>query len=150
MHVVVARAYRMGATGRVEVEQLIAENSIEELMESINEGGILPYANDFKRDARGSTTKKKSGDASSSEESVRQSTTGHAKIHFLLKNVKLARGLEGAGGTSKIKPSRGEKNRNEDDERKMPAWSEGDIRSSSGSRSQTRVRFGEPTVHSFE
>lgn len=130
----------MGATGRVEVEQLIAENSIEELMESINEGGKLPDANDFKGDARGATTKKKGGDApdSTTAESVRQSTTGHAKIHFLLKNVRLAR------------PSRGDKNQKEDDERKMSAWSVDDIGSSSGGRSQARVRFGEPTVHSFE
>ena len=138
MHAVVARAYRMGATGRVEVEQLIAENSIEELMESINNGGKLPDSNDFKGDARGATTKKKGGDETSSTtaESVRQSTTGHAKIHFLLKNVRLAR------------PSRVNKNRK--DGRKMPAWSEGDIGSSSGGRSQARVRFGGPTLHSFE
>ena len=139
----------MGATGRVEVEQLIAENSIEELMESINEGGKLPDANDFKAGARGATTKK-GDDTTDSTQNAPQPKTSHAKLHYLLKNVRLARGLEGAGETSKLKPSRGDKKQKEDDERKMPAWSVDGIRSGSGGRSQARVRFGEPTFHSFE
>ena len=139
----------MGATGRVEVEQLIAENSIEELMESINEGGKLPDANDFKAGARGAATKK-GDDTTESAQNAPQPKTSHAKLHYLLKNVRLARGLEGAGETSKLKPSRGDKKQKEDDERKMPAWSVDGIGRSSGGRSQARVRFGEPTVHSFE
>ena len=140
----------MGATGRVEVEQLIAENSIEELMESINEGGKLPDANDFKAGARFASNKKKGDDTTESTQNAPQPKTSHAKLHYLLKNVRLARGLEGAGETSKLKPSRGDKKQKEDDERKMPAWSVDGIGRSSGGRSQARVRFGEPTVHSFE
>ena len=139
----------MGATGRVEVEQLIAEDSIEELMECINERGQLPSANDFKG-ARFATSKKKGDDAVDLPQNTRQSKASHAKIHYLLKNVRLARGAEGVGEISKAKQNRGDKDGKENGDGKISAKSSDDIESSTGGKSQARVRFGEPTVHSFE
>ena len=150
MDVVVARAYRMGATGRVEVEQLIAEDSIEELMERINEGGQLADMSDFRAGGRSTpaSTKKKDGDVGSPN-SARQPKTSHAKIHHLLKNVRLARGSARAGRIPKVVSNLGDDNPKDDGDRKMPAKRESDIESSI-SRSQARVRFGESTIHSFE
>jgi len=147
MDVVVARAYRMGATGRVEVEQLIAEDSIEELMERINEGGQLADMRDFRAGGRSTpaSTKQKDGDVGSPN-SARQPKTSHAKIHHLLKNVRLARG---SARISKVASNLGDDNPKYDGDRKMPAKRESDIESSI-SRSQARVRFGESTIHSFE
>lgn len=136
MNVVVARAYRMGATGRVEVEQLIANDSIEELMESLTEGGQLPVQGDRKEASSGTKEKNyAAGMSTNTAQSSRQAKTSHAKMHYLLKNVRLARG---------VAPNQCNANSEDDGNQKLPAKSE------SSSRSQPRVRFGEPTVHSIE
>ena len=83
---VVARAYRMGATGQVEVEQLIARHSIEELMEKINEresnNKTLGFEDEEEEAGKSSST------ITSSNEKKRQR---YAKLHYLLRNVRLAR-----------------------------------------------------------
>ena len=133
----------MGATGRVEVEQLIANDSIEELMESINEGGQLPLQGDAKEAASG-TKEKDDAAGSSTAQSARQAKTSHAKMHYLLKNVRLARAVADTDRSAKVASNQCDDNSEEDGDRKMPAKS-GNTR-----RPQPRVRFGEPTVHSIE
>lgn len=75
---VVARAYRMGATGPVSVEQLTAKNSIEEVMNRMNAG--INVASEVDID-----TKDK-----------------HAKVHTLLKSAKLIRLQEHKAKKSKL------------------------------------------------
>ena len=137
MNVVVARAYRMGATGRVEVEQLIANDSIEELMESLTERGQPPVQSNRKGALSGTKEKNDAAGTSTNtaQRSSRQAKTSHAKMHYLLKNVRLARGFA---------PNQCDANSEDDGDQKLPAKSE------SSSRPQPRVRFGEPTVHSIE
>lgn len=65
---VVARAYRMGATGPVCVEQLTAKSSIEEVMNQMN-----------------------AGIASEADIDIQDK---HAKVHTLLKSAKLLRPQE--------------------------------------------------------
>jgi len=145
-YLVVARAYRMGATGRVEVEQLIANDSIEELMESLTEGGQLPVQSNRKVASSGTAEKNDAAGTSTNtaQRSSRQAKTSHAKMHHLLKNVRLARGVAGTDKNAKVAPNQCDANSEDDGDRKLPAKSE------SSSRPQPRVRFGEPTVHSIE
>ncbi len=70
----------MGATGRVEVEQLIANDSIEELMESLTEGGQLPLQGDRKEASSGTKEKNDAaGTSTNTAQSSRQAKTSHAK-----------------------------------------------------------------------
>lgn len=69
---VVARAYRMGATGPVHVEQLTAKNSVEEVMVELNTG--RRQSKTMAKDEANSDPKEK-----------------HAKLHTLLKSAKLIR-----------------------------------------------------------
>lgn len=76
---VVARAWRMGATGRVEVETLIAESSVEELMGRLEaewQCGSEPSVGDM----QGMQNAHKAGKGSEYQ---------RAKLHFLLKNLRL-------------------------------------------------------------
>ena len=70
---VVARAYRMGATGSVCVEQLTAKNTIEEVMNEMNNAKQIDQSTS---DANSNPTEK------------------HAKLHQLLKSAKLIRPLQ--------------------------------------------------------
>jgi hypothetical protein len=75
----VARAWRMGAKGPVEVETLIAENSIEETMASLEkrlEQGADISSNEMQ-------------DFRSVAEGSRASEYQRAKVHYLLKSLKL-------------------------------------------------------------
>jgi len=68
---VVARAYRMGATGPVHVEQLTARDSVEEVMNELNTG---------RRQSR-----------IPKDEEKFDPKEKHAKLHTLLKSAKLIR-----------------------------------------------------------
>ena len=120
---IVARAYRMGATGRVEVEQLIARDSVEELMEDMNHRE-LKSSNVYSdvKSSNGICTKKQDDSQCWHKEKAT-----HAKLHYLLKNVRLAR----AG-------NRKDDNANEE---LIPAPGTG------RQKPRATVRFGEPTVH---
>jgi len=76
---VVARAWRMGATSSVSVETLVAENSIEQTMffleKRLDENHSEDNSSAFQDIRSGSNAKKRSEQ--------------HAKVHYLLKNLKL-------------------------------------------------------------
>ncbi len=65
----VARAYRMGALGPVFVEQLTAQNTIEGVMNEINEAKQIDHTTD----------------------TISDPAEKHAKLHRLLKSAKLIR-----------------------------------------------------------
>ena len=75
-HQVVARAYRMGAEGSVQVEQLVARSSIEELMVQMNKTEDDDESRESDIAAKGKNQKGGARDA---------------KLHFLFTNLKLIR-----------------------------------------------------------
>jgi SNF2 family DNA or RNA helicase len=78
---VIARAYRMGAKGSVELEQLVAKDSLEELMVQMNQN---ERASLLQQETSSAT--KISSSASKLEKEVKQ-----AKLHYLLTKLKLIR-----------------------------------------------------------
>ena len=85
---VVARAYRMGATGPVFVEQLVAKNSIEEEMIQMN----ARYQRKF--------------------DGISDAKDNNAKLHRLLMSAKLIRPLQGQKMNKRKVKERGEEHRN--------------------------------------
>ena len=79
---VVARAWRMGATGPVDVETLVAENSIEQSMFFL-ERNLQQYQSD--NNGGGSEVQNFCSTAKDKKRSEYQ----QAKVHYLLKNLKL-------------------------------------------------------------
>mmetsp|Transcript_6959 Transcript_6959/g.11018 ORF Transcript_6959/g.11018 Transcript_6959/m.11018 type:complete len:735 (+) Transcript_6959:404-2608(+) len=76
----VSRAWRMGAKGSVQVETLIAENTIEEIMSSLEKG----IEQDIDKDSDGVK-----GLESIVEGKDKSSEYQRAKVQFLLRNLKL-------------------------------------------------------------
>lgn len=75
----VARAWRMGAKGQVEVETLIAKNTVEETMKEMDEESrerVIHRAGNTNNGKRGGAQKEKEEEALS-------------KTHFLLKKLRL-------------------------------------------------------------
>lgn len=75
----VARAWRMGAQGRVEVETLIAKNTVEETMREVEQESRKRIIH------RGDNTK--NGKRSSAQKEKDEATL--SKTHFLLKKLRL-------------------------------------------------------------
>jgi len=130
---VISRAYRMGAVGSVQVETLVAQNSVEELMTKLQEESFKskrqPYAtshinhniiekNNLGDDNRSSAqeeeeTNNDNDDDDDMEEIYSASQSGNtatkeyqsAKLHFLLKHLSLIRPNDNNTKNKKIKTS---------------------------------------------
>ena len=91
---VISRAYRMGATGNVTVEQLIAKESVEELIYTMNEktthaglASIIPSTFDTSnRDEQEPHSKRQKTENLKGEKKAQ-----YAKMKYLLTNLKLIR-----------------------------------------------------------
>merc|ERR1719362_1429942 len=79
---VIARAYRMGATGHVKIEQLVARHSVEQLIVHMNEELVSPSNNVSIAESKFRSFHEK--------EKIQK----QAKIHYLLKRIKLIRKSE--------------------------------------------------------
>jgi len=90
---VIARAYRMGATGSVHVEQLVAKNSVEEIMMEMNKTSRPP----FRREDQSLKVSSKDRHEQYINSFQRTSSTAkeigekQTKQQFLLQNLKLIR-----------------------------------------------------------
>ena len=86
-HQVVSRAWRMGAEHSVQVEQLVAKNSIEEVMLQMNQ------TDEETRPVRSIGTRSNN----------RTNGSTHSKLHFLLTNLKLIRPMDVKRPISEVK-----------------------------------------------
>mmetsp|Transcript_8540 Transcript_8540/g.12168 ORF Transcript_8540/g.12168 Transcript_8540/m.12168 type:complete len:719 (-) Transcript_8540:91-2247(-) len=93
---VVARAYRMGATGHVEVEQLVARNTVEEMIVRMNNNDLL-LSQQLIGNCHDTTSGTKFSAIFSSDDSNHESkrteskNRQQAKMHYILKSVKFIR-----------------------------------------------------------
>ena len=106
---VIARAYRMGATGGVEVEQLVAKNTIEELMLLTNEKYSQSANNSNEEYAIGShdlameQNEMPSYDLQGASKLAVEKHMKHEKLRFFLTNLKLI-GVKSKIGKIRIDP----------------------------------------------
>jgi SNF2 family DNA or RNA helicase len=106
-HQVVARAWRMGAKGAVEVEKLIAENSVEQTMRRLERANAAEDLLEEDELDIGTAEEDNSGTVQGEELSViddKSDEYRRAKLHYLLKGLQLIKNpytLSFGGGTKR-------------------------------------------------
>lgn len=108
---VVARAYRMGATARVTVEELVAKHTVEELILKLSKNSDTENGNredgDVDRLVQGESSPPSvtGHDGLSTTHSAEQKHAKQAKLHFLLQNSSLVKANRRRPHPSALKPS---------------------------------------------